>query len=92
MAGRSLEDRIKGGPKPNGAANGASTRGGRDGGYSIRGGANMAPAADNPGFSIKGIGAARVKELFPDKGAQKENAGKELFGGRPRKRAEDMFT
>ncbi|KAL1641159.1 hypothetical protein SLS58_006267 [Diplodia intermedia] len=81
--GRSLEERITGGPNSNGRLNGD------DQGFNVRG------SADASGFSIRG--AADVKELFPMKTGAGSNAGKELFGekiqgrGGPRRKAEDMY-
>lgn len=79
-AGRSLDERISSGF---GDANGAGSRG--DAGFSIRGRGAVKDAdaeMENPGFSIKGLGAnhKKVKDLFA---SRMEGEGeRDLFAGR----------
>lgn len=59
-------------------------------------GGEMRSVEENPGFSIRGVAKAmnpRVRELFPEREAVDEgNSGKELFAGKGRRRAEELFS
>lgn len=96
---RNLADRITGGPGSSSPSRGRGSRKfdpSEDQGSAMRG--NGASSSENPGFQIKGIAKEmnpRVRELFPQKEGGGDNAGKELFGARPkrapRRKAEDLF-